>query len=161
MSDTTEQAEDQLVTAVDTSGALEEPDEADPAETSTEDQGDEPATANAEAARWRKQFRAAEQDRDLLAGQVAALQKAAADDLITRAGVKPSAVFTITNLDALIDDTGAVSPKLVATAVAAARDQLGIAPIGKGNYVPGVGNQPGRPPKTDGWQDAFAPTTKR
>ena len=76
-------------------------------------------SVNAEAARWRKQFREAEQQRDELATRVEACNGGRPSSLTTTAGVKPQAVWVTTALDALIGEDGTVSTDLVTEAVAA------------------------------------------
>ena len=75
---------------------------------SPDDVAEEANPCDREAAKWRKQLRAAEAERDTLAAKVEALQRAQAEDLITRNGVKPAAVFAVTSLADLLDDSGAV-----------------------------------------------------
>lgn len=108
-----------------------------------------------EAAKYRRKLREAEKERDQLAARLEATQRAQAESLITATGVKPAAVWAATNLADVLDDDGAVDPGKVTAAVTAARDSFGINPIGKGAHVPGLGNQPNVPPKTDRWVEAF------
>lgn len=114
-------------------------------------------SGNAEAAKYRKRLRDTEAERDRLAEQVTALQRQQVDARIAAKGVKPAAVWAITNLPDVLGEDGAVDDDKVDAAIQTARDQLGITPIGKGNYVPGVGNMPSAPPKTDRWSEAFTP----
>jgi hypothetical protein len=94
---------------------------------------------NAEAAKYRTRLRDAESERDALAERVTALQLSRAEDLITRARLKPAAVFAVTTLADLLDESGAVSPEKVAAAVTAAKTTLGI---DSGLRVPAEGRNP-------------------
>lgn len=118
---------------------------------------EEPVSSNAEAAKWRKQFREAEQQRDQLAAQVAALQRQQVEATIGLSGVKPAALWAVTDLADLLGEDGTIDTDKVAAAIDKARDELGVQTISKGNYVPGVGTMPTALPKTNQWSEAFAP----
>lgn len=122
---------------------------------------DEQPTSNAEAAKFRRRLRDTEQHRDQLAARVEALQRKHIETLLASTGVKPAAVFSVTDLDALVDADGTVNAEKVTAAVNTARDRFNIAPIGKGTYVPGLGNQPSIIPQADVFSDAFKPSRKR
>lgn len=133
-----------------------------PAEEPAEE-ADEP-TPNAEAAKWRTRLRdeqaahkATQTALETLTGQMEALQRQQVENLIVAARVRPAAVWATTDLGALLAADGTVDPEAVAAAIDTARKTLGIQPLGKGAYVPGLGGQPDRPPQTDGWQQAFTP----
>lgn len=115
---------------------------------------------NAEAKKWRKKLREAEAARDRLVEQVQSMQRGQVDALVSAAGLKPQAVWAVTDLDALLDaGTGAVDTELVTAAIRAASDTLGVQPVGKGNVVPGVGTRPTYDTATvrDDFTDAFRP----
>jgi hypothetical protein len=131
------------------------PAESEPS-TAAEDDA-ESESANAEAAKWRRQLRETEAQRDTLASQVDALQRQQIEAQDTAAGVKPAALWKTSELSALISEDGTVDAELVATAIDTARQELGIQPIGKGAYVPGVGGRPSATPKHDDFVDAFKP----
>lgn len=122
----------------------------------------EPESSNAEAAKWRKQFREAEQQRDALAAQVETLQRQHIEASLSRSGVKPAALWAVTQLADLLAEDGTVDTDKVAAAIETARDQLGIQPIGKGTYVPGLGGPPaGNPKPENAFADAFKPHRSR
>lgn len=116
---------------------------------------------NAEAAKWRKQLREAQQRSDQLAAQVEALQRQQVEAAIGLSGIKPAALWAVTELADLLDDNGGVDNDKVAAAVERARDELGVQPVGKGNYVPGVGTTPsGNLTPRNAFADAFKPRTR-
>jgi hypothetical protein len=125
-----------------------------------EDESEQPVS-NAEAAKFRRRLRDTEKDRDQLAARVEALQRKHVEAMLASTGVKAAAVFSVTDLDALVDADGTVNAERVTAAVNTARDRFNIAPIGKGAYVPGIGNHPGMAPKVDAFSDAFKPSRKR
>lgn len=131
-------------------------DDPPPAEPVQEDDTDtqaEPETANAEAARYRRQLRVAEQERDQLRERLDTMQRAQVEDLAAGRGnglTKPAGIWAAgTTLADLLDDTGQVDPTKVKTAVSHAVDTLGLAVdirvARPGNYVPkeGLGNYAG------------------
>ncbi|MGV0746268.1 hypothetical protein [Mycolicibacterium sp. XJ870] len=116
---------------------------------------------NQEAAKYRKRLRETEAERDQLAERVEALQRQQIDAQVLAAGVKPAALWKTAELTELLAEDGTVSADLVAAAIATARDELGIQPIGKGAHVPSVGNKPDASPKPDdAWTEAFRPSRK-
>lgn len=134
--------------------------ETSPEPPDAEHQGDEPEPDTFPrdyVEKLRKEAADRRKERDTLAAQVENLQRQQVDALITSAGVKPPAVWAITNLDALLAEDGTVSPELVNAAILQAREQLGVQPIGKGNIVPGVGGMPNALPNVDRWSEAFTP----
>lgn len=108
----------------------------------------------------RKEAADRRKERDTLAAQVEALQRQQVEAAISLTGVKPQAVWAVTQLADLLSEDGTVSTELVAAAVQTARDQLGVQPITKGNMVPGVGNMPTQLPNVDRWSEAFAPNRR-
>lgn len=119
-----------------------------------------------EAARYRRQLRETEAERDGLLTQLDALRRAEVDRLVadqTRT-LKPAALWAAgTELGQLLAEDGTVDAARVAEAIKAASDTLGIAtrlPVapssaGQGNVGEAVySGQPG-----NGWQEAFAPKT--
>lgn len=129
----------------------------DPAEIETADDDSKPGR---EAAKYRRQLREAEAERDELRTQLGALRRAEVDRLVTDAKLKPAAVWAAgTELGNLLAADGTVDPAKVAAAVAATRETLGISPVpaapsahGQGKVGEPVGMGAGQ-----GWQDAFAP----
>lgn len=122
-------------------------------ETTTEPEGN----PNDEAARFRRRLRDTEADRDRLAASVESLQRQRVEQILADTNVTPAALWKVTDVGHLVDDDGTVDPDKVAAAITSARDQFGITPTPKGNYVPGVGNQPAGMPKGDLFTEAFRP----
>ena len=99
----------------------EDPDATEPDDTSR--------NANKEAARYRRQLREAEAERDQLRTQLDAVRRAEVDRLIAAQGVQPAAVWAHgATLEALLRDDGTVDPQRVDAAVTATRDAFGIRP---------------------------------
>jgi hypothetical protein len=143
---------DAVEAAEDTSSAV------DPEEITKPEPDESP---HSEAAKYRRRLRDAEAERDTLAARLANMQRAQIDSHITALGLKPAAVWASgTELADLVDDDGVPDEQAVAAAVENARDHLGLR-ISKGNVIPGIGNQPTQPPKTDAWQEAFGPRRGR
>lgn len=127
-----------------------------------DDSGDEPAEdsrASREAARYRRQLRDVEGERDALRAQLDAIRRVEVDAQVARLGVKPAAVWAsgVTLADVVAED-GTVDADRVAAAVAAARERFGLKTqrrirgfkSGLGAAGAGVSNS---------WQSAFAPRT--
>lgn len=137
--------------------------EAPPADTDdTADDATTEESPNAEAAKYRKERNAARQERDRLAVQLETIQRDTIETICRAARVEPKAVWVTTDLADLIDpDTGVVDRTAVNAAIEKARQELGIAPIGKGAYAPGAGRTPATIPDGTSWQDAFKPKSRR
>lgn len=119
------------------------------------EEGAEEAGGGREAAKYRRRLRETETERDTLAAQVAAMQRAevervAAEHLKIPAGLWASGA----DLPELLADDGTVDPAKVASAAVAAREALGLASARMGNYSPREGNIP-KMPAGNGWADAF------
>lgn len=117
-----------------------------------------------EAAKWRTKFRDAE---TTIAGQretIAQLREMHVNAAITAAGVKPAAVYAVTPAGELLDDNGLPDPVKISTAIAKARDELGITkpnPL-REHRVNGLQSGAGlSPPARDGWAAAFGPKPDR
>lgn len=117
--------------------------------------------SGSEAARWRRKLRDTEVERDTLTEKVQALQQRQVESLLSASGVKPAAVYSIAALTDLVGEDGMVNADKVADAVKSAQQRYGITPKSVGTFVPGVGNQPGKPPKVDGFAAAFKSPRKR
>lgn len=130
------------------------PEAADPAQAEQPEESE----GNAEAAKFRKRLRETEAERDRLRDQVTALQRQQIEARVASAGVRPAALWAVTQLADLLTEDGAIDDTKIDTAVQTARDQLGVPVIGKGTVVPGVGNVPNlanlKP--TDDWRNAFS-----
>lgn len=123
-----------------------------------DDHGDD--TPSGREARYRRRLRETEAERDRLAEQNTTLRRAMAEQLITAEGVKPQAVWAVTELPELCDDDddGLPDRDKVKAAVQAARETLGVQPA-TGLYVPAEGRVP-TPPTPSGrskWDNAFHP----
>ncbi len=123
--------------------------------------GETGKTANTEAAKYRRRLRDAQAELESVTAQLDAVQRQQVELLIAAKGVKPTAVWSVTDVAALLGDDGAIDTEKVTAAVETAREKFGISKRQKGNYVPGVGNQPSSPPKTDTWTNAFSPPKRR
>jgi len=129
---------------------------------------DEESTPNSEAAKWRHKFRDEQNTHketrtalESMTARVESLQRAQVESLLAESRVKPAALWATTELSALVAEDGTVDAAAVKTAIDAARKTLGIAPVGKGTRVPGVGNQPaGTPRRQPEFADAFRPKRK-
>lgn len=106
----------------------------------TTDQGREPETPNAEAAKWRRRLRETEQahldaeatwktERDQLVAQRDALRRAEVDRIATEHGVKPALVWAAgTELGDLVAEDGTVDKDKVAATVDGVRREFLPAP---------------------------------
>lgn len=115
--------------------------------------------ANAEAARYRRQLRDTEAERDTLRDRVESLQRTEAERIARNQGVKASALWAAgATLPDLLDDGGNIDPDKVSEAVATAVDALGLRRELRG-HVPAEGRTPD-PSKLgprSGFTDAFTP----
>jgi hypothetical protein len=126
---------------------------------------DDSGNPNAEAAKWRHRFRDEQNGHketrtalESMTARVESLQRQHVEALLDAAKVKPAALWATTELAHLVAEDGTVDPKAVKTAIDAARKTLGINPVGKGTFVPGIGHHPeGLLSKQDGFADAFKP----
>ena len=118
---------------------------------------DDTKAQNAEAAKYRRRLRDAQAELKSVTAQLDAVQRQQAESLIAASGVKPEAIWAVTELAGVLDDDGSVSEEKIAEAVTAAREKFGIAKPAKGSLVPGVGNQPIGNPRVNRWSEAFAP----
>lgn len=152
--------EDTAVVPEDSADEHQADDEAD-----TPDEADEESTPNSEAAKWRHKFRDEQNTHketrvalESMTARVESLQRQQVESLLDAAKVKPAALWATTELASLLAEDGTVDPKAVKTAIDAARKTLGIAPVGKGNIVPGIGQRPDGQPRTQtAFADAFKP----
>lgn len=117
-----------------------------------EDQDDDDGAGKGgrEAAKYRRRLREAEAQRDQLAGQVEAMQRAEVERLATADGLKPAALWAGAELAGLLADDGTVDGAKVSAAIEAAREQLGIPAPPVGPRVPNEGRSPVRPAKPSG-----------
>ena len=129
-----------------------------PADTETDtEQHPERDKAGKEAAKYRRQVREVEAQRDELREQVTTLQRAAAEDAATRAGLKPAALWASgTTIEQLIGDDGTISPDAINEAITAARAALGIPD--RRNVAPREGNSAPPSRSRSAWTSAFVPS---
>jgi hypothetical protein len=159
---------EQEVAAVDTEAVDEQqPVDEQPVEQPVDEQPedeqpvDEDGPLSKQAAKFRKRCR--ELETELAAAQetITGLNKANAERIAALMGVKPDALWAVTDLDSLTED-GAVNPERVKAAVRDVVDKLGVQPK-VGLHVPGEGRLV-RPPGQDGrtrWDAAFKPSYRR
>ncbi|HPY26005.1 MAG TPA: hypothetical protein PLK19_16980 [Mycobacterium sp.] len=135
----------------------------EPAEATAEaeqpDDTTEQESPNSEAAKYRKRLREAEAERDTLAQRLEAVQRQQVEALL--GGVKPEALWAVTELAALLTEDGSIDADKVTAAIDAAREKFGITKPSKGNHVPGIGNRPTIAPAVDKWKEAFTPNRRR
>jgi len=152
----TDQATTEAIEAEQTPEATPEAEQAPEQEPEAET-GKEPQNASREAARWRKQLRETETERDNLVGQVEALRRAEVDRLAEGHKIRPEALWASgVELAALLNDAGTVDAKKVAVAVGEADERLGLnlyAPP----RAPNQSRYPERPQSRDSFESAFAP----
>lgn len=122
----------------------------------------EPSAGNAEAAKYRRQLRETETERDQLRDQLTSMRRAHVDQLATAANVKPAALWaTGVELDALVAEDGTINVDLVTAAIDTTRETLGIpvrlplAPSAEGQGDEGSDIVP-RDDKPTSWGDALA-----
>lgn len=129
--------------------------EASAEDTDTEDAKDNPGR---EAAKYRRQLREAESERDTLAGQVESLQRRMIEDYAGRQISRPEALWASgVNVADLLTEDGVPDETKVRNACSAASDRLGLArPVG-GNYVPNEGRSTSRVGSGSSFADAFKP----
>ena len=104
------------------------------------DSGDD--STNSEAARYRRRLRDTETERDALREQVAGFQRREVESLAASCGVRAGAIWAVAALGDLLGDDGSVDAARVASAVDAAREQLGVAPSGRAPMFPVSGISP-------------------
>lgn len=118
----------------------------------------ESGVGNSREARYRRQLRQAEGERDQLRDRVESMQRAEAERLAAAEISRPAAIWAAgTQLADLLDLDGNVDPGLVAEAASRAADLLGTAParstpkpdLSQGAQATAVGGDP--------WEDAFRP----
>lgn len=138
--------DDQIDTSTSTDAAP--PEATDPAAESTGDQG-----ANREAARYRRQLRAAESERDALAQRVEVMQRAEVERL---AGTdhrltEPAALWaTGITLAGLLGEDGQIDTAKVKTAAEGAVTALGLARRPDGAFIPTEGRYVVSRPRPEG-----------
>lgn len=128
----------------------------------------EESNPNKEAAKWRHRYRdeqtahnTTQEALTAATAKVEALQRQQVEGMLSAANVKPAALWATTKLGDLLAEDGSVDADAVNEAISKARDTLGIQPVSKGTFAPGLGSRPNRLPETSNpWKDAFAPKKK-
>jgi len=113
-----------------------------------------------EAAKYRRQLRAVEADRDALTARVEALQRQQVDAQVAALGVTPAAVWAAgISVTDLLGDDGTVDAGKVGQAVASVRETFGIGQPAKPRpRMFKSGASPASVPMTrPAWSSAFAP----
>lgn len=118
----------------------------------------EDARGNKEAAKYRRQLREAEAERDTLTERVAALQRAEAERIAGEKIAQPSALWASgVTLDTLLDADGNVDAGKVREATDAATSVLGLTKTLRGPILPNQGKHPDRAVTRDTFEAAFSP----
>lgn len=143
----------------DASGSDDESAEATDEDPDDEGEGDE-ENPNREAAKWRTKLRDAEAQRDAVAAQLEAMQRATIDTQVEALGIKPAALWASgADLADLLDENGVPDTAKVKAAASSAREALGI----PGPTRPSRGMHSGAsaPQRTrNGFVDAFRPRSR-
>jgi len=117
-------------------------------------------TPSRREARYRRRLRDVEAERDRLAAQVEALQRAEVERLAADMLDQPPAVWRLgLSLGDVVGEDGRVDPDRVTTAVANLKQALGV--VGpddrrrRGPYVPDAGTSVGHGAHRNAWSEAF------
>jgi hypothetical protein len=133
-----------------------------PQQETGEPAADEHTKAGRDAARYRRQLRETEAERDSLRGRVEALQRAEVERLAQQHITKGEALWTAgADLTALLREDGTVDPAKVAAAAQTAADTLGLTRPMPDLYIPAEGRIPEAPLRRDPWLEAFTPNDRR
>jgi len=121
---------------------------------------DQAETPSRREARYRRRLRDVEAERDRLAAQVEALQRAEVERLAADMLDQPTAVWRLgLSLGDVVGEDGRVDPDRVTTAVAGLKQALGV--VGpddrrrRGPYVPDAGTSVGHGAHRNAWSEAF------
>lgn len=139
-----------------------EPDQAAP--DPPEPEGDPPqdavdSKASKEAAKYRRQLRAAEAERDGLAARLESVQRSQVDAQVVAAGIKPAALWASgVDIADLLAEDGTVDSERVADAVTGVREQFGIETHRPFSGIKGLqSGASSSVPATNNWRKAFSP----
>lgn len=132
-------------------GSGAQPDHLNPEVETTE----EPAGTNREA-KYRRQLRDTEAERDGLVGQLDAMRRAEAERIAGNVIAEPSALWAAdVQLEDLLGDAGTVDAEKVKAAARDAQERLGLQQR-RTNVVPKEGGN-SRPKSSTSFTDAFSP----
>lgn len=121
-----------------------------------EQESDEPGKRESREARYRRQLRETETERDTLAARVEALQRAEVERIAGKSIKQPAGLWAAgVALNDLLDATGAVDATKVDAAVTTARTAIGLAPAVRGPVVPREGTSIHQPSGGNTWEEAF------
>lgn len=121
-------------------------------------EGEEQDNPGREAARYRRQLRDTEAERDTLTAQVDAMRRAEVERIAASTVQNPRALWSAgTEVDDLLTAEGTVDPDKVKNATIAAAELLGLARPRPGNHVPKEGSNPRPPSSSSSWEGAFKP----
>ena len=128
------------------------------------EQEPEPETGSREAAKYRKQLRTAEAERDQLRTGLDNLRRAEVGRQAEAAGIKTAALWASgATLENLLGEDGTPDNARILEAVAVARDQLGLYKIPAAPSAYGQGKM-GEPipisPQGSQWEGAFKPKSE-
>ncbi|PPF32277.1 hypothetical protein C5B93_15905 [Rathayibacter sp. AY1A2] len=114
---------------------------------------------NSEAAKYRRQLREAEAERDTLRSRVESLQRSDVERIASTKIEKASAVWAAgSQLADLLDEDGNVDPEKVAAAAESARDSLGLKHVPDPGVIPNQGTTPQSvAPEAMSWAAALDP----
>lgn len=135
-----------------------EPDDAATVPPEVAAEPEEEPTTNRREARYRRQLRDTEAERDQLAQQLEALRRDSAEAIARRTIAEPAGLWAAgVTVEALLAEDGTVDADKVTAAAEDARTRLGLAAAPRrGLVVPSEGSSP-RPTPTPSFEDAFAP----
>lgn len=153
---TTEQSTDEQATGQQTPAP--EPEQVEQPDTEQPEEGKaEEGKAGREAAKYRRQLRDAEAERDSLRGTVETLQRRMIEKHAGQTIAKPEALWAAgIDLGDLLDGDGMPDDEKVRAACVKASESLGLSRPRGGNYVPGEGRATRvRTGVGDGFTDAF------
>ena len=109
-----------------------------------------------EAAKYRRQLRETETERDDLRARIETMQRTEAERLASQHIAKGEALWASgTQLEDLLDERGNLDPLKVPAAANAAAEALGLNRPLRGPVIPGQGDTPNRPAVPTSWAQAL------
>lgn len=130
-----------------------------PPEADSPDQEAADTKASKEAAKYRRQLRAAESERDGLAARLESVQRSQIDAQVVATGIKPAALWASgVDIADLLAEDGTVDSERVADAVTGVREQFGIQTSRPYRGIKGLqSGASSSVPATNNWCKAFSP----
>jgi hypothetical protein len=127
-----------------------------PEENTKPEPTDAPESANSEAAKYRKQLRTTEAERDTLTGRLERAQRTMIEGIAAKHLAKPEALWVSgAEIADLLDDDGNVDDDKVAAAVKDVQERFGLERPVYGPIIPGQGDTPTHKPQRPAFADAF------